>query len=263
MEKKANLTVLSTSCCTLKCKLCATYSSTNPKPRHYNCDEMVKGVKRFFDCMKEVRLFTISGGEPFLHPKINEFIKACQEYTNFMEKFEIITNGTIVPNDDVLKTLSEIDKVDIMIDDYGPELSNNVDKLIVKFNEYGIKHRRRKYYGEDAHLGGWLDISDFSYKNRTENENDEIFHKCMYSNVFDHHYFLIDGQMFMCYVNHKLLCEMNEKENERVDILNEDLSKGEIKNQLINLRNKNHMSVCEYCSGFINDGVRFTPAEQL
>lgn len=263
MNEKANLTILVTSHCTLKCKLCATYASTNPNPCHYAYEDMVKGVERFFDCMGEVRLFTMSGGEPLMHPRLLDLIKEFGKYTSMMEKFEIITNGTIVPKKEILEVLSKTEKVDIMIDDYGPQLSKNVEGLIVAFEEYGIKYRRRKYYGEDAHLGGWLDISDFSDKKRTEEENEALFHKCMYSNVFKNHYFLINGAMYMCYVNHKLLPGIMEESDERVDILEDTLTNAEIKEGLLNLRKKNHLSVCAYCNGFCNDGERFAPAEQI
>lgn len=263
MNQKANLTILTTSCCTLKCKLCATYSSTNKHPHHYSCEDMLKGAERFFECMNEVRLFTLSGGEPFLHPQILDLINGCKKFADKMEKFEIITNGTIVPKDEILTALSDIPNVDIMIDDYGSELSYKADLLTEAFDKYNIKYRRRKYYGEDAHLGGWLDISDFTDKKRSDEENEQLFHKCMYSNVFDHHYFLIDGSIFMCYVNHKLLADINEKDDERVEILDEKLTVPEITKQLNELRNRRFLSVCPYCSGFLNDGKRYQPAEQL
>lgn len=40
-----------------------------------------------------------------------------------MEKFEIITNGTIVPSEALLLALKEIPNVDVMIDDYGKNIS--------------------------------------------------------------------------------------------------------------------------------------------
>ena len=67
------------------------------------------------------------------------------------------------------------------------------------FEKYGIRYRRRKYYGEDAHAGGWLDISDFSDKGRTEEENTELFHKCMYTTTFSRHFLLL---------MEKLICAM-------------------------------------------------------
>lgn len=39
-----------------------------------------------------------------------------------------------------------------------------VDDVVMAFEKYGIRYRRRKYYGEDAHAGGWLDISDLATK---------------------------------------------------------------------------------------------------
>lgn len=265
MDEKVNLTVLMTSCCTLKCKLCATYASVSKNPHHYSWEQMLKGVERFFECVGEVNLFTLSGGEPFLHPHISDFILGCRKFTEKAEKLEIITNGTIVPKPEILEVLSKTDKVDVMIDDYGRELSCRVEQLIEAFENYNIKYRRRNYQseGKDTHCGGWLDISDFTDKKRTEEENEALFHKCMYSNVFGHHYFLIEGAVYMCYVNHKLLSGIYENEDERVEILDGSLSDEEIRNHLLALRSKKYQSVCAYCNGFLNDGKRYSPAEQL
>ena len=83
-QEKANLTLLITAHCTLKCKLCATYAPIHPSPCHYSHEDMIKEVKRFFQCFDEVHLFTLSGGEPFLHPKLPEMIdnfKRSNRYT--------------------------------------------------------------------------------------------------------------------------------------------------------------------------------------
>lgn len=263
MNNKPNLTVLVTSCCTLKCKLCATYAPQNMNPHHYPKEIMMKCVDRFFDTMGNVKLFTMSGGEPFLHPDMLELIRYFKKWIPHMEKFEIITNGTIIPNEMILKELGSMEKVDIMIDDYGIELSKKVPELVKEFEKYGITHRVRKYYGEDAHLGGWLDISDFSNKNRTEKENEELFKKCMYSTTFKNHFFIIDGTAHMCYVNRKLLSDIMEKEDEYVNMMDESLSADEIKQQLLNLRQRKHLSVCAKCNGFCVDGKRYLPAEQM
>ncbi len=67
----------------------------------------------------------------------------------------------------------------------------------------------------------------------------------------------------MCYVNHRLLDDINEREDEHVDFCDENLQLSDIKEKLYALRDRNHLSVCARCNGFCTDGKRYTPAEQL
>lgn len=113
--EKTNLTILLTSRCTLKCKLCATYAPQNKKPCHYDSKIIMASVDKYFASMGDVCLFTLSGGEPLLHPDLVRMVQHFKQYASRMEKFEIITNGTIVPSEALLLALKEIPNVDVMI----------------------------------------------------------------------------------------------------------------------------------------------------
>jgi hypothetical protein len=258
---KANLTVLTTSCCTLNCKLCATYVPLVKKHHHYDTQKMMSGIHKFFEAMGEVRLFTLSGGEPFLNPDIDKIILCGFSHINQIEKFEIITNGTVVPGKVVLELLQKSDKVDLMIDNYGDQLSDKVLELTGVLSEYGIKYRVRNYTNVDPHMGGWLNTSDFTEKHRDKEDIYDTYHRCMYSNTFKDHYFLINGTFHMCYVNFQLLDFIEAKEGEYVDF--SQLSTQEMKEQLSNLRNRKCLSACENCNGYIEEGKRYMPAQQV
>lgn len=263
MDNMQNLTVLLTSKCTLKCKLCATYAPLKKLPCHYPSNIVIKSVARYFECIDMVNLFTLSGGEPFLHPELDILLSDFQQYENRLNKFEIITNGTVLPDNSILELLKFSDKVDILIDDYGPTISVNVRKLTEQLDRFCIHYRVRKYYGEDAHLGGWLNISDFSEKARSPKEIEELFSQCMYTTTFKNHIFIINGTAHMCYVNHQLLDFIDEKGDEYVNLVNESITANELRSRLLNLRNRKYLSVCENCNGFLVDGKRYAPAEQM
>ena len=112
--EKTNLTILLTSRCTLKCKLCATYAPQNKKPCHYDSKIIMASVDKYFASMGDVCLFTLSGGEPLLHPDLVRMVQHFKQYASRMEKFEIITNGTIVPSEALLLALKEIPNVDVL-----------------------------------------------------------------------------------------------------------------------------------------------------
>jgi sulfatase maturation enzyme AslB (radical SAM superfamily) len=266
MEKEnlLNLTVLVTSKCSLKCKLCATYAPYNLNPRNYAYENLTRGVDCFFNTISnQIDKFTISGGEPLLYPQLHELIDFFSKYIDRINLFEIITNGTIIPSRQILRSLAFSDKVSIMIDNYGPQLSKRVPQVSNAFSSMGIQYRLRKYYGADAHCGGWIDIADFSIKNRSQHETETLFNRCMYTTTFKNHYFLIDDKVYMCYVNHTLLDAISDAPGEYVNLLDDSVDVAMKKHQLLNLRNRKSLSVCALCNGFCEDAKRYMPAEQL
>lgn len=260
-----NLTMLITSKCTLQCKLCATYTTGHPHPKHYDYAILTKSVARYFDSVnKEMGIMTISGGEPFMHPQLPEFLKFVSNYASRVKMIEIITNGTIVPSDRLINAMRHCPKFNLMIDNYGTELSVNLDTLVEKLERNDIGYRVRNYTQEDAHLGGWIDVSDFSEKHRTEAEIADIFHRCAYNNIHKNIDFIINGKVYMCYVNHDALPEVEELPEESVNLMDTGLTNEEIAAAISNLRNRRFLLACTNCNGYLTeDGVRQKPAEQI
>lgn len=260
-----NLTMLITSKCTLKCKLCATYTSVHPHPAHYSYDTLTTSLARYMDSVdKEMGILTISGGEPFMHPQLPEFLTFVSRYASRVKMIEIITNGTIVPNDRLIEAMKSCEKLNLMIDNYGEALSANLEQLVKKLDENDISYRVRNYTAEDAHFGGWIDVSDFSEKHRTTAEIEDIFRRCAYNNVHKNIDFIINGKVYMCYVNHEALPEVEELPEESVNLMDMQLTNSEISMQISNLRNRTFLMACKNCNGYLTEnGERQKPAEQL
>jgi MoaA/NifB/PqqE/SkfB family radical SAM enzyme len=265
MEKEnlLNLTVLVTSKCSLKCKLCATYAPYCSRPENYSYENITNSVARFFETVDRIGLFTISGGEPLLHPQLPELVDSFSAYIDRIELFEIFTNGTIVPSDALLQSLKFSSKINVLVDNYGPELSSKIAQIRDAFSTSGIKHRIRKYYGDDAHLGGWVDVSDFTEKHRTDKENETVFKRCSFSTTWKNLIILINGTIHMCYVNNRILDFVPDRPDEYINLLDNSLSNSEIKSKMLNLRNRKFLNYCSHCNGFHEDAKRYTYPEQL
>jgi hypothetical protein len=213
--------------------------------------------------MREVNLFTFNGGEPFMHPRLVDLIIHCQRYIDRIEKFEVITNGTTVPNARLLKSLKFSDKVDVLVDNYGSDLSRNVAQIESALQNAGIRYRIRKYYGENTYMKGWVDTIDFSQKDRTQKDIHEHFLRCNYTNVFKNHFFIFEDTAHICYVNHKLLDWVNDDGTQYVNMQDNSLTVEQLREKLLSLRSRDFLTACTNCNGFITDGKRFAPAEQL
>jgi hypothetical protein len=259
-----NLVVMITSKCTLKCKLCTTYAPYNSHPNNYPTDMVIKGVDKFFSVIDKVGVVNITGGETLLHPELHIIIDSFSKHIDKINQLEFFTNGTIVPSKPLLESLRFSNKVVVFVDNYGPSLSIKFQQCVDAFKSAGIDCRTKKYYGDDAHFGGWLDVTCSSQRNRTEDELQNLFNKCTFKSNYLHNLIIIDkDKAFMCYVNHNLVEHIPEIHGEYVDLFDESLSYTELKYKLFHLRDRKYLNACKWCNGFVVDAERYTPAEQL
>jgi organic radical activating enzyme len=232
---------------------------------HYPYETLTKSVERFFNCLKKpVGIVTISGGEPLLYPHLSQFVDFLQQnYSEKVKMIEIITNGTIIPDKKLTKSLESFDKVNILLDNYGEKLSPNVPEIRQILESSLIQYRLRNYTLEDSWCGGWIDVSDFSEKHREDAETAAIFRKCAFNNVYSNIYFLINGIIHMCYVTKQLLDFIEETSDESIDLLDYGITNEEVENRLVNLRERQLLSACRNCNGYLVESEHKIPAEQM
>ncbi|MDR0681976.1 MAG: radical SAM protein [Dysgonamonadaceae bacterium] len=262
--KIKQIALIITHRCTLKCRLCGNYSPYYYPPPHFSAEALSKTVQGIFDIVDIIEKFNINGGEPLLHPQLPEIIDFISSFIDKINIFEITTNGTIIPNDRLLKSLSFSNKVDILVDNYGPKLSTKIPEISEAFNGANIRHRIRTYYGVDTHCGGWVDLSDLSKKYTIDKDIESIFLKCLLNSKLKCMP-IIDGKAYVCptYKRCKDLALISDNPSEYIDILSDAISVSVKKEQIRNFYNRKYFAACEYCSGFCDDSPRFPPAGQL
>lgn len=151
-----------TAKCNLRCKMCAVYI---PKlyelgnVPEYDIEDMKKSFKVYFELVEQVRLISITGGEPMLHPQLADLLEFLLQYESRFSKLEVFTNGSLPVPESVQRVLAKSEKMLLFVDNYGPEISTKVDLIEECCKLSGVRYTVRKYYGEDAHLGGWVDRS--------------------------------------------------------------------------------------------------------
>ncbi len=268
--------------CNLKCKLCCTSSPYQKNPQLFPLSELNTWVKKYFDTVDFIRKLSMSGGEPLLHTDLPEFIEETMKYKNQFDIFEIITNGTIVPSEELLAVLEKYsDIVFVMIDHYG-NVSRKVEEIDKILEQRGISHTIRKYYGEDAHFGGWVDLGDFSHKN-TPAKAQELFNSCVISNTpkrrtgrykpVEEDEFILSipymamtqGVLHHCARSYATMLAGSIPLDSQSFVNLMDLSKTrtQLRNEIDSFMKIPYVSACEYCNGFSSDSKRYPPAEQL
>lgn len=253
--------------CNLKCKLCTVGSPYYSGSKFHELSELENQIHALFEVVDLVEIFTISGGEPLLYKQLPQLLESLLKYSDRFEKVEIISNGTIVPTQELLDIIKKYgDKFfRFIIDDYGNELSKNATQIISMFNENGIPYRLNDYCSDDLRFGGWVDHGPMTNIVHTKNEARELFAKCAQPQKMNFCFLYVDGCLYPCSVvfrRSKLGQSVDERDY--VNIIDQSLTADEKRRKISDIYNTDCLESCEYCTYAISaDAPRFKPAVQL
>lgn len=254
--------------CNLKCKLCAVYAPYYETPFHPTLEYLYKCIDRYFEIVDHIHLFSISGGEPLLRKDLPQILNKIRQYENRINILEIITNGTIIPSDELLESLKmfKID-VNLLVDNYGVDKSINAVETSKKFQKVdGANVILRDYYSENMHCGGWVDygISQSSVQKSPEIAK-KLFAKCSYPQKLNFCTSMVDGKLYSCTQLRRLvdLGVITPDPSEVFDLFDTTYSDEAIRERIETLYTVNMLSACAYCNGICDDSIRYPAAEQL
>lgn len=255
-EKKVILCQVGTSlttCCTLQCKNCAMFTGRGKIQKTYTLDELKQDADVFFSVVDKVLSFQIIGGEPFVHPELGKYIQYLSEkYSEKIGHIFILTNGTILPNDELLTIMSE-NNVVIKVSDYSLHINyeGKLEKFIEKLNEYEIKYF---IYRENK----WADLG-FPDNIKIWGENERNIHNhmikcsrnCQHTN---------DGKYYFCASvwGGSQQGIYQEEEDDYIDLRKINTGKDDDRKEILectlgNLRGKGYLGLCRICNGFGSD----------
>lgn len=134
-----------TTRCTLRCESCYNLMQYFSPKNTYTCT--FEGIKAALDSLfkviDSVRNVRIIGGEPLLFKDIAKVVEYLDKESK-VKSFNIVTNGTIKPKQDLLQALRKSCKCSVTISDYS--LSPNIkiplyyEEIIQTFKAHNIPH---------------------------------------------------------------------------------------------------------------------------
>ncbi|MDD6035824.1 MAG: radical SAM protein [Lachnospiraceae bacterium] len=251
--------------CNLRCKMCSAFI---PKlyelgnVPEYDMDDIKNSFKTYFNLVERVRMISISGGEPMLHPRLVELLEFLLQYEEAYAKLEIFTNGTLIIPEPVLEVMSKSEKMSLFIDHYGPQISTKIEEIKALCEKYHVKYKIRIYYGEDMHMGGWTDRS-FLTEKLCPAKAKEHFNKCFSSNMFT----IFGKYMAFCpmpYIGHNIGA-IPESDVLGMSLADDETTLEEKYAKLVEISNVDFNPGCAWCNGLgIYENVeRFVPGEQV
>ena len=228
-----------TTLCSLSCKDCTEWIPYLKEKKIFSFDEIKKWLDNLFNNIEYVCFITILGGEPFLNPELYKIVKYLLylQSVGYIGYIRIVTNGTIVPKDNVIKLLSESDVL-VNISDY-KNTGNNIKKLVEIFNQNNVKY----FYANDFK---WTDLGRPNGKKKLSYEQlSYYFETCFIKDCA----LFIEGKLYHCgrtYIVEKNGWD-NPKDNEMIDF-NTKYSKESIINKILLFYSKTMLSTCAYCN---------------
>lgn len=260
-----------TSVCNLKCKRCAPYAPYVKSPKHYSLDLLEKILTKSFEIIDYIERFSITGGEPLLHPNCAEILKLLSAYKDRCGQISLFSNGTVVPSDAVLDAAELFgDKFRFVFDNYGENISKKAADIDEKLKNTSISYEIRDNTPENPHCGGWVDYGNFELVNKTLQECEQVFIHCAcsvanpdkigFGFLTSEEGILYEGSYYREAQKRNLL---HNNEHEYIDLFDDTLTVDQQREKIKNLQKLKSLSLCAYCKGMCDDSVRYIPGEQL
>ncbi|MBP3819588.1 MAG: radical SAM protein [Butyrivibrio sp.] len=237
--------------CSLKCKDCTHLMQYYEKPQDVDITKYIVSFERLLNMLGTISELRILGGEPFMNRETYKLIKRYAS-NNKINMITVYSNGTIIPNEDTLKTL-ENDKVTLHISAYGEHNKKRIDELTKCLNQYNIKYIVRVY-------DSWQEGGNLTKRHYSEAHKRKIFSACFERSCYS----FLRGKLHRCPRSaHAMnLQAMPDVSNDYVDFTDENMSDEELKMKLLDLQNREWIEACDYCEGPNNVTQHIIPAIQ-
>ena len=256
-----NISFLPSTACNLKCRHCLNFNPFAQRFYIRDWEALREDVDLFFRNIDFIMIFHVSGGEPMLYKHTADLIEYIdRNYGDRIGTLRTVTNGTVVPSDEILERLSGC-RVEITVDDYReavPQYKEQFDELIHKLDQHKVKYFVNK-------VESWVDLApektDYSYMT----EEQLIRHRAECGQTWQE---LRDGKLYSCnYASYATVAGIAGEEDieESYDLRSYTPEK---KRELVEFRlgytDKGYTNFCKKCRGFTahdTDAVR--PAVQV
>lgn len=250
--------------CTLRCKECHTYIPYYKNNMHYmtNFERFKTEIDKLLKSVDIILSFRIQGGESLLVKDLDKIVKyACSKKQ--IKHIQIITNGTIIPSQELLNSMKST-KLFLSISDY----SNNKE-LAGKLKHNKIIELCNK---NNVHCKYWINDSDDVWFAATKINNDKELDKDLairnrdacHCNCNPKSILYSEGKLYFCpeviYYN-KIIPNFHFPEDEIVDVMN--TPKKLLAKKIIKFENKKYYLLCSKCNASEVVNETYPPGEQL
>lgn len=247
--------------CSLRCKKCAHGCFSVPQTaKDLTLEQVYKSADSFFSKVDFVREFVLIGGEPLLYKELAKTISYIGEkYREQIGIYSITTNGTIIPNEEILKVCKKYNVL-FRISNYSqqlPRLTDSYKRLIEILKKYYIPFilGKKEYQ--------WMDYG-FDYVDRKASAEEliKVFDACktpcreVRENRF---YYCVMARS----VSDNLGYHIGQNDYLDLDKLTGDNYKKELLEFTLGYSEKGYLDMCNHCNGAEAKNYPIPAAEQI
>ncbi len=174
-----SMDLLITERCTLNCRYCCALIPEYINPQNYNAEEIVKGLDNLLESGCYLGTLSLIGGEPLLNQNaICDILRHFKDNEHILT-FQIITNGTIMPSDELLEIMRDVKRSYVIFSNYG-DLSRKMEDASAKFQEYGIQVAIEEDDDISADANNlWLDYGTVENYCHSPESLQKMFDRCL------------------------------------------------------------------------------------
>lgn len=240
-----------TSRCTLKCRDCNLFIGYAKQHADMKLWDLQRNFDTFFDSVDFVYEYTLLGGEPFIHVELEKILSYLMgKFHNRIGKVNLISNGTVVPGDNVLELMKKYEMI-VHISDYTQSVKyeKKLAEVINTFLKKGIEH----YVIPN---NTWKDVR-YPVKEFTTDNPREHMLLCGHST-----HSVGNGKLYWCDPAFAAECFTGFKalEDDSLDLVRNKETNTKyqatlniLKYMLGDVNERGYMSICEKCAGVGRD----------
>ena len=240
------MTALVTSKCTLKCRDCNNLVPYCHNSKFISKEIIIQDVTRICSVIDFCICMNITGGEPFLHPDLDKIIAEITDNSKILF-VEVITNGTVMPSQEVIKSIRN-SKVIIKISRY--ENFSKIDKLISLFEDEGIRYLVLDNLS-------WRTSGGIERRNKRYDQIKKEYLSCWPGK---HCKSMWEGNLYPC-ARAAFLHEVGADCKD--DSLNLSIGNRKLKKKLLEFYLREYMDACDFCDQMNSMGHKVEPAIQI
>lgn len=244
---------LLTNRCTLRCKECTGRIPYMPI-YDIQAEQVKRDIDRILELVDEIEVLQLAGGESLLYPNIVEILNYVIEKEK-VKTIHFVTNGTIIPREEVLEILSN-NKIFLYISDYGftDKLRKLIDVLSINNIRYVVLDNLK-----------WKSVGPISKRNKSFDQMEWEYWMCDNGKGCKT---VLHGKLFACdrcarmYLEEKLN-NTEHNYNYESDMIDLEKDDDTVINAIKNLYLRKSILACDYCDYNNVSAVEVVPAEQL
>lgn len=238
-----------TTKCSLRCKGCSNLIPCYKNSNSINSYKLLKSIDKFLEIINNIVYIRVLGGEPFLNKDLEKIIKKLLK-SDKIQRIEIVTNGTIIPNNKELLSILSNKRINVSISKYPYSKIDKLTKVLIDNNI--------SYKIDDIKF--WLNYGPLNKRNKSIKELKRQYRKC--NHVCKS---MVNGEIHLCprSSHGKDLKIINVSSDEYLDVLDKTTTLKEKKEKLNKLLKRKYITACDYCDFATKKSKKIAVAEQL